>query len=333
MSSRQKTKNRANVYNDPPGYYDMNSYNPRSQSTMSQGHYNAPRDSRVVADKVRKLPVDIEEILRTEALNDADPVRYWKTLNSFRPFSVYLDFSHCNADPSRADLSQGGTYFYDFSRSAVRSNNSDKAVVTSGVIEMMSGDLKMPLYLLDQNLFYDLSEIYVYFRNLPITYNNGQFPYHFKYYPTQALQITDTTKLLLIPEQKKFSLANPHQLDEFQMVIRDKAGNIVIPYPTMKGIIFAGSPTIINSPNHGLQNGFYVTRITLISQNTPSAIQRYYPISVIDADNFSIPVDTTILQQIDSKPITFLVDNYNFELNIKMININWDEEQVFPGKK
>jgi hypothetical protein len=331
MSTRQKTKNRANVYNDPPGYYDMNSYNPRSRVTMSQGHYNAPHDARVIADKVKKIPINIEEILRSEALNDADPVRYWKTLNSFRPFSVYLDFSHCNSYETAED----DVYIYDFTRSTVRSNNSDKAVVTSGIIRLTSGSIKMPLYLQNQGLYYDLSEVYVYFRNLPMAYNNGIFPYHFKYYPTQQLQVTDTSKLLMLPEQPKFAMTTPHQMDTYEMVIRDKAGNIMVPYPTKRGVIVTGNPTVITSVAHGLQTGYFVTRITLTNRSTPAAIQRYYPIIVIDADNFSIPVDTTSpeLSSMNGSSVSYLVDNYNFELDMVAININWDEEQTFPGTK
>lgn len=326
--SRQKTPNRANLYNDSQGYEDMNSYNPRSRTTMSQGHYNAPRDSRVVADKVKKIPVNIEEILRTEALNDADPVRYWKTLNSFRPFSVYLDFSHCNA------TSSDGVYFYDFTKSKVRSNNADKAVVTSGTIRLDSGSLKLPLYLLNPNLYYDLSEAYVYFRNLPVAYNNGNFPYHFKYYPTQQLQVGDQAKLLMLPEDEQFAMTNPHQLDNYEMVIRDKAGNIVIPKPTYVGTITAGNPTIITGP-HNLQTGFYVTRINLIDRETPAILTRYFPVTVIDANNFSIPVDTSGFEYayINGVQTSYLVDNFNFELSMKVININWDESQTFPGKK
>lgn len=329
--SRQKTPNRANLYNDPSGYYDMTSRNPRSQVTMSQGHYNAPRDSRIVADKVKKLPVNIEEILRDEAIRDSDPVRYWNTINAFRPYTVYLDFSHCNATPTF----DTDVYNYNFTRSAIRSNNSDKAVITSGVVKLESGDLKMPLYLLNQGLFYDLSEVFVYFRNLPIAYNNGKYPYHFKYYPTQQLQVSDTVKLLMLPEEPKFTMSNPHQMDTYDMVIRDKAGNIVIPHPTFKGVITIGSPTIITSVAHGLQSGYYVTRFTIVDYNTPSILSRYYPITVIDDDHFSIPVDSTALQYsyINNQECTFLVDNYNFELTIKAVNIHWDEQQTFPSSR
>lgn len=331
MSTRQKTKNRANLYNDSTGYSDMSSYNPRSQTTMSHGHYNAPRDSRVVADKVKRIPIHIDEILRTEALNDADPVRYWKTQNAFRPYSVYLDLSHCNA----MNDTTNGVYVYDFTQSKLRGINADKAVITSGVVQLESGDLKIPLYLAGPGMYYDLSEIYVQFTNLPVTYNNGKYPYHFKYYPTQQLQVSDTTKLLMLPENKLFFMTNPHQLDTFNMVLRDKGGNIIIPYPVLSGIILTGSPTVINSPNHGLQTGYYVTRIDVENVNTPTILTRYYPITVIDDDNFSVPVDTSGVQYtyIDGKPVKYLVDNYNFELNIKAININWDEEHTFGGRK
>lgn len=330
MSSREKTKNRVNSYNNAPGYDDMNSFNPRSQTTMSHGHYNIPKDSRIVADKVKKIPIHMDEISRQWALNDADPVRYYKTMNAFKPFNVYLDFSHVNAYETTSDA----IYKYDFTRSKVRSGNTDKDVVTSAVIKMTSGDLKMPLYLLTPTEYTDMSELFVYFNNIPVAYSNGQFPYHFKYYPTQTLQVSDPAKLLYLPETEEFNMTIPQQLDTYEMVIRDKAGNILVPEPTRRGTITIGSPTVINSPAHGMTGvGFFVTRINMINLTTPVAITRYYPVTVIDADNFSIPVDTTAIAYIDGRPLEYLIDNYNFELNIKALNINWDEEHTFSGRK
>lgn len=330
MSSREKYKNRANLYNNAPGYSDMNSYNPRSQTTMSQGHYDVPRDSRIVADKVKKIPIHMDEISRQWALNDADPVRFYKTVNAFKPFNVYLDFSHCNAYETTSDA----VYKYDFTRSKVRSGNTDKDVVTSAVIKMSSGNLKMPLYLLNPQNYTDMSELFVYFNNIPVTYSNGAFPYHFKYYPTQQLQISDPAKLLYLPENEEFNMTIPQQLDTYEMVIRDKAGNILVPEPSRKGTIISGNPTIINSPAHGMTGvGFYVTRITTLNLTTPAAIQRYYPVTVIDADNFSFPADTSTILYINNRPVEYLIDNYNFELNIKALNINWDEEHTFSGRK
>jgi len=329
MASRQKTKNRPNLYNDPAGYSDMNQYNPRSQTTMSQGHYNLPRDSRIVADKVKQIPVHVDEIAKQWAINDADPVRLYKTLNAFKPFKVYLDFSHCNA----YDTTEDGIYKYDFARSKVRSGNSDKDVVTSAVIKLSSGKLKMPLYLA-QTQYVDMSELYVYFTNIPVTYCNGKYPYHFKYYPTQQLQISDPAKLLYDVEVEQFNMTQPQMLDTYNMVIRDKAGNIFVPDANRKGILTIGATTTITSPAHGMTGiGFYVTRIIMIDSSTPAIIQRYYPVTVIDADNFSIPVDTSNLTYLNAKSLTFIIDNYNFELNIKALNINWDEQHTFSGRK
>jgi hypothetical protein len=330
MSSREKSKNRANLYNNAPGYSDMNSYNPRSQTTMSQAHYDIPRDSRIVADKVKKIPIHMDEISRQWALNDADPVRYYKTMNAFKPFNVYLDFSHSNAYETTADA----VYKYDFTRSKVRSGNTDKDVVTSAVIKLESGNLSMPRYLLDPLNYTDMSELFVYFMNIPVAYSNGKFPYHFKYYPTQTLQISDPAKQLYLPESIEFNMTIPQALDTYEMVIRDKAGNILVPEPNKKGILFSGNPTIITSPAHGLIGaGFYITQINMINLTTPVAIKRYYPITVIDADNFSFPVDTSNILYINDKPVEYLIDNYNFELNIKALNINWDEEHTFSGRK
>lgn len=330
MGSRQKTKNRANLYNDSQGYSDLNSYNPRSQTTMTQSRYDLPRDSRIVADKVGKIPIHMDEITREWALNDADPVRLYKTMNAFKPFNVYMDFSHCNA----YDTTDDGVYKYDFTRSDVRSFNSDKDVVTSAAIKLYSGNLKVPLYLLDPTLYIDLSELYVYFTNIPVSYSNGQFPYHFKYYPTQQLQISDPAKLLLDVEIGEFDMTQPQLLDTFNMVIRDKAGAILIPDANRKGVITTGNPTIITSNGHGMVGPiFYVTRIAMTDSSTPSVITRYFPVTVIDVNSFSIPVDTTSFAYINGRSLTFIIDNYNFELSIKALNINWDEEHTFSGRK
>lgn len=330
MGTRQKTKNRANLYTDPPGLYDLNRYNPRSQTTMTQSHYDIPKDSRIVADKVQKIPIHVDEISRQWALNDADPVRLYKTMNAFKPFSVYMDFSHCNA----FDTTDDGVYKYDFTRSNVRSGNSDKDVVTSAVIKLFSGNLKMPLYLLNPNLFYDMSELYVYFTNIPVVYSNGVFPYHFKFYPTQQLQVSDPAKLLYDVEVSEFDLTQPQMLDTYDLVIRDKSGNIFVPDANRKGIMTIGATTTIVSPNHGMFGvGFYVTRIVMVDASTPSTLKRYYPVTVIDPNTFTIPVDTSGYTFLNGLALTFIIDNYNFELNIKALNINWDEEHTFSGRK
>lgn len=327
---RQRYKNRANLYNDPAGYSDMNSYNPRSQTTMSQGHYNAPRDSRVVADKVPRAPIHTDEILRTEALNDADPVRLYKTLNAFKPFSVYLDLSHCNANDNGIN---DGIYRFDFTRSDLRSNNSDKFVVTSAALKMKAGSLKMPAYLADQGSLYDMSEIFIEFVNVPPSFNNGDNRYHYKMLPTQVLSVPDPAKLTYQAEMPTYDFTLPQQIDTFELQLRDKAGEIIIPYPKLSGIITIGSPTVVTSIAHGLTDGFMVYGFVFRDGSIlPNQLSRIYPVTVLTADTFSIPTDTSSLF-INGKIVSFIVDNFNFEFNIKVLNINWDNDHTFSGKK
>jgi hypothetical protein len=322
----QKYKNRANLYNDPQGYSDMNQFNPRSQTTMSQGHYNAPRDSRVVADKLQHTPIHMDEILRTRALNDADPVRLYKTMNAFKPFSVYLDLSHCNAD----DVD--GKYRYDFTSTALRANNSDKFVVTSAALKMKAGVLKMPTYLLDPALHYDMSEIFIDFPNVPPSFNSIN-RYHFKMLPSQVLTVTDPAKVVYQPEIATYDFTLPQQIDVFEMQLRDKAGQIIIPFPKVSGIITIGNPTTVTSIAHGLQTGFQVYGFSLRDGSLlPSQMSRIYAITVLTADTFTIPVDTTGTN-INGKTANYIVDNFNFEFNLKVLNINWDNDHTFGGKK
>ncbi len=326
--SNKPAKNRANLFNDSPGYYDMNSFNPRSQTTLSQGHYNGPRDSRVVEDKIPRTPIHMDEILRTQALNDADPVRLYKTLNAFKPFSIYLDLSHINASEGN-----NGVYKYDFTRSDLRSNNSDKFVTTSAALKMKAGILKMPAYLAGQGLFYDMSEIFIEFTNISLTYNNGKNPYHFKMIPTQVLSVADPAKLTYFAEIPTFNFTLPHLVDIYDMVLRYKAGAIIIPAPQLSGTISIGNPTTIVAPGHGLTSGYLIYGISIRGGNIlPEILGRIYPITVIDPDTFTIPVDTSATN-INGKIIDFIIDNYNFEFNLKVLNINWDNDHTFSGKK
>jgi Fe-S cluster assembly iron-binding protein IscA len=327
--SNQKTKNRANLYNDPAGYYDVNRYNPRSRTTMTQGHYEAPRDSRIVADKIPRTPIHTDEILRTQALNDADPVRMYKTMNAFKPFSIYLDFSHCNA----SDNNEDGIYKYNFSKSSLRSNNSDKFVTTSSALKMKGGFLKMPSYLLDPSLNYDMSEIFINFMNIPPSFNNGIDRYHFKMLPTQVLTVSDPAKTTYAPEFNKFDFTLPQLLDEYLLELRDKAGRILVPFPIVSGIMTIGNPTIITGV-HGAQTGFLVYKIKFRNGSiTPDSLGRIYPITVLDPTTFTIPVDTSSLTYLNNESMTYLIDNFNFEFNLKVLNINWDNDHTFSGKK
>jgi hypothetical protein len=327
--SRQKYKNRANLYDDSPGYSDMNSFNPRSQTTLSQGHYNQDRDTRVVAERHRRPQPNIEELIYDYGVSDSMPTRMYKTITPFKPFKVYLDFSHCNAS-----YSDDGNYKYDFSRSALRSSNSDKTIVTSNVIKMKAGFLKMPSYLTNPSLFYDMSELFVDFTNLTPSYANGTSRYHFKYYPSQTLSIADPTKNVYEPHIDKYNFTLPQITDEFVVQIRDKAGAIVIPPPLGTGIISSGNPTVITSANHGLFAGIYITNIKFTNGNlVPQILSRIYPITIIDANTFSIPINTTTLTYINNVLISFIIDNFNFEFNIKAVNINWDNDDTFGNRK
>lgn len=326
----QPSKNRANLFNDSQGYYDMNSYNPRSQTTLSQGHYNAPFDSRVVEDKIPRAPIHMDEILRTQALNDADPVRLYKTLNAFKPFSVYLDLSHVNASDDNSD----SVYKFDFTRTDLRSNNSDKFVITSAALKMKAGLLKMPAYLANQGLFYDMSEIFIEFTNVSPSYNNGKNRYHFKMIPTQVLSVPDPAKLTYEAEIPSYNFTLPQLVDSYDMVLRDKAGVIVVPFPQVSGIMTIGNPTVITSVAHGLTTGFLIYGITIRDGNIlPDVLSRIYPITVLTPDTFSIPVNTTSFGSINNKTIDYIIDNYNFEFNLKVLNINWDNDHTFSGKK
>lgn len=55
--------------------------------------------------------------------------------------------------------------------------------------------------------------------------------------------------------------------------------------------ISVGSPTVITSPNHGLTSG---QMITITNSNSTPSVSGSYAVTVIDANNFSIPVAVTI---------------------------------------
>lgn len=296
----------------------MNNQNPRSRTNRSGAANETVLDRNIIENKRRIPNINISDDIKTNVLNDSNIPRELMSMNYFREYFVFKDFSHINSDP----FSMNGIFIYE--------NDFSLTSDLSAVSRMIAGKLKLPIYLQDEG--YDMSEIFIEFKNIKYEFLNLTGNYHFKFYPDKVSSIPNPIKYQYKADFDIFTFATPQRLDELRMEIRDKTGNIVIPHPIQKGILLTGNPTIINSPNHGLQNGFYIyikTRLTSAS----SSLNRNYTITIIDNNNFSFNYDSTNFAFLNNSNIEYIIDNYNFEFNIRFINIKWDNNEIISSRK
>jgi hypothetical protein len=314
------------LYGKSLPYQSNNNMNPRSRFNESGNKFRQTRDSKIIADKLEKEELHYDEIARMEVLNDSEIPRRLLSMNTFRKYNIYHDLSYKNS-------LAGNTidfFTYDLNGSKIISGGG-KMYKSGSVLEMKIGTLKLPNYL--ANLGYDLSEIFVNIRNLIYSYNNGEQAYQFKMLPSPLLSFNDPIKQHYNADIDEFIFVTPQNLDVIELELRDKVSRIEIPYPINSGTITTGLVTIITSVNHGLQNGFIVAILKCSNANVSMSLRRLNAITIIDADNFSISIDTTNNSYLNGQKCEYLVDNFNFELNIKFVNINWDTNAIASSRK
>ena len=283
-----------------PYLAQQQSINNRSRVTMSQGHYSDIRDSRIIAEKddsrLRNKP-DYNKIATKMEIHDSDEIRYLKTLKLFKEYNTYVDLANKNVTDRN-----NGVYIYDLERSkyvkGAKFGND-----ASSVTKIRAGLLHMPSYLNQQGGFYDFTEFYVHVRNLNSSFNNLNDTYHFKYIPVSVQSLVNNAKYVYKHEFDEFNICNYADLNRLEITISDKAGNIVIPDPNYTGVVTIGAVTNINSVAHGLQTGFLIYQIEGVGC---SLLTRIYPITVVDADNFTIPIDTSAETQINNQKVKLL---------------------------
>jgi hypothetical protein len=316
----------AHLYGKSEPYQHSNNINPRSRVNESGGNYKNLRDSRIIADKAELQRINYEEKARMAVLNDSIIPRELTTMNTFKVYPVYHDISHRNAS-----LSNGDDFYLFEVNSSFMSSGGAKSHNSCAVTKLEIGLLKMPIYLSD--IGYNLTEIFVNIRNLTQTYNNGAFHYQFKMYPGPALSFSDPIKYHYIADISEFDLDSPQNLDVIELELRDKTSKIQIPYPRNNAVLTIGPVTIFTARNHGLINGFLVSLIKCSFYNLPAIFTRLHPITVIDADTFSMAIDSSIWPYLNDGKCEYFVDNFNFELNIKLHNVNWDTNAITSGRK
>src|SRR5690606_36521520 len=94
-----------------------------------------------------------------------------------------------------------------------------------------------------------------------------------------------------------------------------------IPDPIKSGTLDLSDTNIrINTPGHGLESGFKIYFTKLCCNRI--RLYRIYEILVIDENIIEINIESSTLpSSLDGIKIDYIVDNYNLEYNISMVNI------------
>jgi hypothetical protein len=326
MDMRPIADSRPNFKMTPPTNL-ANQYNQgntaRSRITDSWRGYSPEYNNIIVEAKGEKRPKAIPIF---EDLAEHEISLSGKKANRFMPkeyqdVMTYLDLSNINAE---YDTSQSH-YNYNPLNDKYLSNDFSKTGLEK-VFKFQCGALTMPKYL--NSLGYNLNQLFVEIATSGDNTGNKPFQYMFVFYIDNSLGAASGNKYIYRTDMAEFALNGFTQMENIRVKYRDPASCITVPDPHMEFTILAvGATTTLQLIGNGLLNGMllYVDGVDVLKTTFP----RTYAITTLNADDLTIPVDTTIMTYLVGSKIKVIIDDYNFNFNIKLFSVRREREVAY----
>lgn len=251
-------------------------------------------------DPTNKRNINVHDIYYDNVGEDAQDFLCARSVHPYSRFQNRIDLTLTNAQFDNCT----DRYFYSVTELNVKDNCTLNATAC-----VKSGVLKIPLRAFPDNV--NVSAVYIDIAQSYVTY--GLRRHQFKMYPNYSksnLAVNGIEQYILYePECAIIDYIKWINLETITMRIMDAAGNITFKNPYLTGTITPGvGISTITAENHGLVDVPTPDRVHL---NKCSFINRSYPVTVIDDDTFTIPVEINNIDEAE-----FIIENYVFEYSI-----------------
>lgn len=258
--------------------------------------------------------IDVGEIQRGNIHKESHDFLKAKSIKPYSKFHHRVDLQLTNSDIGCPN--NNGTYRYDPCQLNPKEGNDFNATV-----ELISGSLRIPIRAFPENT--NFSELSVVICESFIGYmGRDEKKYQFKMFPD--FNKSNLTSPLLDqyivfePEHPCIPYVRWSNMSDITLEICGTSGKIVFRNPTFcnASVVVGVGLTTFTFVNHGLVDNPFPDRIRF---KKCTGFTGSYPITVIDDDTFTIPIELHGFQEID-----FIVDSLNFTYNVIIYTLKQD---------
>lgn len=217
-----------------------------------------------------------------------------------------------------------GSYEFTATDSRYYGNTFGKSGLEK-VYQFDSGILNMP-----RTFNFEQSRLFIQIETTDFNVANFDFNYMFISYPDSALSTIN--RISFKPIDPSFQLNGYCALNNIKLIIRDAAGPLILPDPKINFTISAvGLTTQLTLPNHGLQVGM---RVYLNAKNGWKVyLPGVYTVISVTQNTLELNADTSGYTNLIGLDTEFIVDDYVFNYNIRVLSIREDEKSLIPNMR